>query len=345
MKPEFKTPSAPTGSRRQKVCLAASGGGHVRQLLDLKGAWSDQDYVFVTEDTILGRSLAQDHPVEFVSHYALGQARLGHPFRMLAGAVRNLVQSIGIVLRQRPDIVITTGAGAVFWVAVFARLLGARLVMIESFARFDHPSKFTRLTAPFATHKIVQAKPLLARWPDAALFDPLRIGGSDRPAKEPLIFATVGATLPFPRLVDAIVALKASGRLPEQVIVQYGEAPPPPEVPGMEARRDIPFDEVQALLARADIVLCHGGTGSLITALRAGCRVIAMPRRFDLGEHYDDHQEEITSAFAVRGLIESLRDETDLEAAIERARKREPVIATTDHCRLVEHLRTILAEA
>lgn len=346
MKPERKIHPMPSGSRSPVICLAASGGGHVRQLLDLRNAWAGSDYFFVTEDTALGRSLAREHPVEFVTHYALGQARLGHPFRMIAGAIRNLFQSLAIVLRRRPDIVITTGAGAVFWVALFARISGARLVMIESFARFDRPSKFARLTAPFATHKVVQARPLLAWWPDAALFDPLRIDGTatDRRRKEALLFATVGATLPFPRLVDAIARLKASGMLPERVIVQYGDGAPPPAIPGLEARRDIPFDEIQSLLEKADIVLCHGGTGSLITALRAGCRVIAMPRRFDLGEHYDNHQEEITSAFAIRGLIESLRDEQELGAAITRARAREPVVATTDHSALVTHLQELMSE-
>src|SRR3546814_13248667 len=65
----------------------------------------------------------------------------------------------------------------------------------------------------------------------------------------------------------------------------------------------LPFAKVQKLLHDADIVVCHGGTGSLITALRAGCRVIAMPRLSERGEHYDNHQSEITEAFVARGLI------------------------------------------
>lgn len=344
-KSQQEIPFTASGAGRPlRLLLAASGGGHVRQLLDLAEVWRSHDYVFVTEDTALGRSLAKEHPVRFVAHYALGQARLGHPFKMLGGALRNFFQSLAIIRRVRPEVVLTTGAGAVFWVALLARLTGARLIMIESFARFDHPSKFTRMIARFATDKVVQAPPLLAYFPDARLFDPLRIISGARPDKDALILATVGATLPFPRMIDAIVALKAAGRLPEHVVVQYGDAAAPPAVPGLEAHASLGFGEIQQLLDRADIVLCHGGTGSLITALRAGCRVIAMPRRFDLGEHYDDHQEEITDAFAARGLIESVRDEADLAAAIDRARKREPVMATTDHSRLIAWLKRELDE-
>ena len=74
--------------RRRKICLAASGGGHVRQLLDLRPVWSEQDYFFVTEDTALGSALASDHPTHFVPHFAWGQAKLGAPFRMLGRAIR-----------------------------------------------------------------------------------------------------------------------------------------------------------------------------------------------------------------------------------------------------------------
>ncbi len=330
--------------RRLKLCLAASGGGHVRQLLDLEPAWRDQDYVFVTEDTALGRSLAEKHPVRFVSHYALGQARLGRTGAMLKSAAENLVQSARIVRQEQPDVVITTGAGAMYWTALAARARGAKLVLIDSFARFDAPSKFARGLKPFATETIVQSAALKSHWPEAKLFDPFRRLDGTPPPKQPLLFATVGATLGFPRLVNAVLKLKASGSLPERVILQVGDVDLPEDLPeGVEVHRSIPFDQVQAILNDAAFVICHGGTGSLITALRAGCRTIAMPRRFALGEHYDDHQEEITAAFAARGLVELALDADDLGDCIERARARPPVMATTDPAALIDYLKMRLS--
>jgi UDP-N-acetylglucosamine--N-acetylmuramyl-(pentapeptide) pyrophosphoryl-undecaprenol N-acetylglucosamine transferase len=336
--------AAPEPARRLRLCLAASGGGHVRQLLDLEPVWRDHDYFFVTEDTALGRSLAGRHPVRFVDHYALGQARLGRGMAMLRGAVRNLMQSFRIIMAERPDVVISTGAGAVFFSALIARMLGAKFILIDSFARFDQPSKFARVARPFATRTVVQSAPLKTIWPDAELFDPLRLMTEAPPPKQPLLFATVGATLGFPRLVESVLAMKRSGALPERVVLQVGtDGPLPDPVDGVEIVRTLEFDDVQALLQDADFVVCHGGTGSLITALRAGCRVVSMPRRFDLGEHYDDHQEEITAAFAARGLIQMARESEDLAPAIAAARARRPVLATTDPVALIAYLRATLA--
>ncbi|WP_010542641.1 beta-1,4-glucuronosyltransferase WelK [Sphingomonas elodea] len=339
------TEAAHTTGKRLKMCLAASGGGHLRQILDLESVWREHDYFFVTEDTALGRSLAEKHPVELVGHYALGQARLGHPFKMLGGALRNLRQSLAIVRRHKPDVVISTGAGAVYFTALFAKLFGAKFIHIESFARFDHPSAFGKMVKGIATISIVQSPALKQIWPDAELFDPFRMLDTPRPPKQALTFATVGATLPFPRLVQAVLDLKRAGGLPGKLILQYGDqALTDPGIPDVEIRPTIPFDELQLMLRDADIVICHGGTGSLVTALRAGCRVIAFPRRFDLGEHYDDHQEEIAQTFADRGLLQAVRDERELGAAVAAAKATEPRLATTDHTALAARLRTLLAE-
>lgn len=332
-------------ARPFRMCLAASGGGHLRQILDLEAIWKQHDYFFVTEDTALGRSLAEKHEVHLVDHYALGQAKLGHPLKMIGGALRNLFRSISIVGRKRPDIVITTGAGAVFFVALFAKLFGAKIVHIESFARFDHPSAFGRMMAPFATVKIVQSPALKAHWPDAELFDPFRLLDGERPAKKDLTFATVGATLPFPRLVEAVLDLKRAGGLEGALILQYGDQKlSAPDLPDVELHDSIGFDRVQEILRDADMVICHGGTGSLVTALRAGCRVIAFPRRHDLGEHYDDHQEEIAQTFADRGLLQIVRDETRLGEAIAAAKAATPVMATTDHTALIAYLQQLIGK-
>ncbi|MGH7023404.1 MAG: beta-1,4-glucuronosyltransferase WelK [Caulobacteraceae bacterium] len=334
--PEF----AAVAARRPRVCLAASGGGHLRQLIDLAPAWSEFDHFFITEDTALGRSL--QGRVHFIPHFALGQGRLGHPLRMLIGAVRNLFQSAGIILKERPDVVISTGAGSAFFAVLFARLTGARVVIIESFARFKGLSAFARAASPLAHHRIVQSPALKAHWPDAEVFDPLRVLEAPIPAKAPLLFVTVGATLPFPRLVEALAALKARGAIAEDVVIQRGVGAPAPE--GVTSFETAPFADMLEIMKRARIVACHGGTGSLITALREGCHVIAMPRGFAEGEHYDDHQSEIAEAFRDRGLIQVARTEAELLAALRAIPNRAPVVATSDYSSLSAHLRSLIAD-
>lgn len=323
-----------------RICLAGSGGGHVRQLLDLEPFWTESDCFFVTEDTALGRSIAENHDTCFVPHVALGQARLGAPFRMLGAAVRNMMRSAAIVFRKRPDIIVTTGAGSVFFTVFWGRLTGAKVIAIDSFARFTGPSAFARMVGPLAHIRIAQSAEAARQW-GALCFDPFRLLEEERPEKEALLFATVGATLPFDRLTQMVAQAKSSGDIPENVLAQVGTGGIRPE--GMESVETLSFDAMKQMLRDADIVVCHGGTGSLITALREGCRVIAVPRQFDRGEHYDDHQSEITRAFAERGLIGVVERDEDFGAALQAARAREPVAATTDPSELIAYLNNLVA--
>lgn len=325
------------------LCLAASGGGHVRQILDLEPLWGGENHVFVTEDTALGRSIAKDHPCEYVSHVALGQAKLGAPFRMAWAAVRNCVESLKIIMKHRPYAVITTGAGSMFFTIAWARLFGARIILVDSFARFDRPSAFARIGGPLAHLRIAQAEASGKQWPGSVVFDPFRTLDTPRPAKKPLLFATVGATLKFDRLVKLVAGAREAGLLDGyDIIIQTGEGGFKPD--GIECHETLPFERMKQILHEADIVVCHGGTGSLITALREGCRIIAVPRRFDRGEHYDDHQSEITGAFAERGLLQTADMDEEFARALEKARESEPICATTDPSALIAYLKEYLAK-
>ena len=309
----------------------------MRQLLDLEPLWSQHDSFFVTEDSALGHSIAQTQETYFVPHVALGQAKLGKTLDMLKGAFVSLRRSWQIVRQTRPDIVLTTGAGSMALVVLWARLFGARIALIDSFARFERPSAFAKLIGPFAHIRIAQAAKLAENWKGAVAFDPFRTLDGPRPPKESLLFGTVGATLAFPRLVELVTGAHRDGVIAERVVLQVGTGA---EVDheGVEWSETYSFEDIQEMLARSDYVVCHGGTGSLITALRAGCRVIAVPRRYELGEHYDNHQAEITENFRKRGLIEVADTPEEFALAMERLRQREPIRATTDYSALMAYL-------
>lgn len=327
------------------LCLAASGGGHVRQLLDLKPFWEDFDHFLVTEDTALGRSLEKTAPTEFIPHFAIGQSRLGNTFDMLSAAARSLWQSLRIVQRRRPDLVLTTGAGSQIFIVLWAKLFGAKVVLVDSFARFRAPSTFARLAAPFADYVFAQSEEAANALPGARAVNPLKPISDIGEAKEDLVFATVGATLPFKRLCDMVAQAKAEGLLPQEVILQTGtKAEPVPACEGMTIVETLPFDEIQDILTRAQLVICHGGTGSILTALRKNCHVIVVPRRFELGEHYDNHQAEITESFRDRGLLQQADDVEELRARLEALPEREVMPVTTDYSELMGELDAIVEQ-
>lgn len=333
---------APVSPRRLNICLAGSGGGHVRQLLDLEPVWSKHDYFFVTEDLALGQTVSGRHRTYFLPHYAFGQIKLGGALAPLWNAAVSFVKSAGIIMRERPDVLISEGAGAMYFAVLWARLFGARIIILESFARFEAPSLFGRLASPLAHHMIAYAEPLRAFYPNAKIFEPVRVLDEAPPAKQDMVFVTVGATLPFDRMVRMAAQAQQDGNIPERLLIQTGVGGAAPE--GTEVVESLPFDQVQQILDHASVVICHGGTGSLITALSKGCHVIATPRLAALGEHYDDHQAEITEAFARRGLIQVANTVDELKAALAAARTRPRVVATSDPTEMIACIDGLIDE-
>lgn len=72
------------------------------------------------------------------------------------------------------------------------------------------------------------------------------------------------------------------------------------------------FEEMVNTMARADSVVCHAGVGTIMTALQNGHTPVVIPRQASHDEHVDDHQMEIASRFAERGLVRCVTTETDL---------------------------------
>lgn len=320
-----------------RVLMAASGGGHLRQVMDLEAFWSCHDTVIATEDTALARSLAEKHPCLFFAHFAFGQRHTDGWRALAVAAARNLRDSWRIVRQTKPDVIVSTGAGSAFFSVLFGKLRGANIVVVDSFARFDAPSLFARLAHRLADHFVVQSAALVDVWKGAILADPFRVLDGPRPEKTATAVVTVGTVMPFDRLVEGVARLKNAGLLPEDVWAQVGEGGLEPD--GFACVPGAPFADMQARLARAELLFTHGGTGSLITGLQAGCRIVAMPRDPARNEHYDHHQFEIVEAFARRGLIQMATTADELPAAVARARKMEVTRATTDYSELIGLLK------
>lgn len=132
------------------------------------------------------------------------------------------------------------------------------------------------------------------------------------------IFAAVGTQkFPFDRLIDALD--EASRRAGFQVFVQYGNSKIPSSCDGSAFLDSTRYRE---MLAAADVAVVHGGVGTIRSALSLGAKVVAVPRRASYGEHVDDHQLEIISAFVAGGYIVPCYDMGQLVEAVEEAKHR-----------------------
>lgn len=78
-----------------------------------------------------------------------------------------MILSAYIAVREKSDVVITTGAGVVVFFCIFAKLLGAKLIFIESMANIEKPTLTARFLYPFANLFVVQWPDLLKYFPKA----------------------------------------------------------------------------------------------------------------------------------------------------------------------------------
>lgn len=125
-----------------------------------------------------------------------------------------------------------------------------------------------------------------------------------------MILVTIGTSDPFDRLLAAVARLPAG----EEVVAQCGNST---VRPGNARCVDfLAFDELTALVAEARVVVMHAGAGSVLTALAAGRRPIAVPRLRRYGEAVDDHQVEFGRSLAAAGLVTMVEDPDDLPRAI-----------------------------
>ena len=126
----------------------------------------------------------------------------------------------------------------------------------------------------------------------------------------------------FPRLLKQIDEEIKKGNIKEKVVVQAGCTKYESE--NMEIFDLIPSDEFDKLVARANLIITHGGAGSILTAIKNNKKVIAAARLKKYKEHTNDHQVQIVKEFAKDGYILELRDFNKLGKLIEKSKTFKP---------------------
>jgi UDP-N-acetylglucosamine:LPS N-acetylglucosamine transferase len=116
--------------RQQRVLAVASSGGHWVQLRRLRPAFEGHDVAYLTTDPGLG---SEAYPARF---YTVPDANRSNKLALAISALR----IAWVVLRERPDVVVSTGAAPGYLAIRFARLIGARTAWIDSVANVEELS-------------------------------------------------------------------------------------------------------------------------------------------------------------------------------------------------------------
>ena len=138
-----------------------------------------------------------------------------------------------------------------------------------------------------------------------------------------MIFVTLGTQdKKFPRLLQALDKAIEKGEIEEKVIVQAGNTKYESE--NMDIFDLISPYEFNKYIDDCDILITHGGVGSIITAVKKGKKVIAAARLQKYKEHVNDHQKQIIKEFEKEGYLLELKDFNQIGKTLNKAKKFKP---------------------
>lgn len=146
----------------KKIAFIASSGGHLEEISRLKAIESKFDNFLVTENS------------EFsIKNFGKKQYLLPQMNRKEITFWPKFIwlfgKAFGILRREKPDYIVTTGALVCYPFCVVGKLMGKKVIYIESFARVNNASLTGKLVYPLADLFIVQWEDMLEKYPKAVL--------------------------------------------------------------------------------------------------------------------------------------------------------------------------------
>ena len=141
-----------------KVCLVGSSGGHLTHLYMLKPFWQDKERFWVTFDKEDARSLLEGETM-YLCYYPSN--------RSIKALIINTWRAIKILRKERPDLIISSGAAPAVPFFYLGKLMGAKTVYIEVFDRIDKSTIAGKLVYPVTDRFIVQWEEMKQVYPKA----------------------------------------------------------------------------------------------------------------------------------------------------------------------------------
>ena len=141
-----------------KICLVGSSGGHLAHLNMLKPFWKDEERFWVTFDKDDARSILKDEKM-YSCHFPTN--------RNLKNLIKNTFLAIKVLKKEKPDVIISSGAAVAVPFFYIGKLFGAKTVYIEVFDRIDKPTVTGKLVDPVTDKFIVQWEEMKKVYPKA----------------------------------------------------------------------------------------------------------------------------------------------------------------------------------
>lgn len=126
-----------------------------------------------------------------------------------------------------------------------------------------------------------------------------------------MIFVVVGTQkFQLNRLLKQVDALIENEIIKEEVFAQIGHSDYCPK--HYKAVDFLPKNQFDSIVDKCDLLITHGGVGTIISGLNRNKKIIVYPRLAKYKEHIDDHQLEIATAFSEMGYVLLCKEIDDL---------------------------------
>lgn len=156
-----------------------------------------------------------------------------------------------------------------------------------------------------------------------------------------MIFVAVGTQkFQLNRLLKEIDNLIEKGVIKEDVFAQIGESDYFPQ--RYDYEKFINKEQFEEKISGCDILITHGGVGTIVAGLRNNKKVIVFPRLKKYEEHVDDHQMEIAEAFSQKNYVIKCEEAQELEDAISECRIRDFDAYESQRSLMVSKIRQFL---
>lgn len=153
-----------------------------------------------------------------------------------------------------------------------------------------------------------------------------------------MIFVTLGTQdKSFKRLLEAIQKQIDLGNIKDKVIVQAGCTKFKSNE--MDIFSLVSMDEFNEYMKKCDLLITHGGVGSIIDGLKNNKKVIAAARLKEFGEHTNDHQLQIINTFSANGYVLNLEDFDKLGDLYEKSKTFKPKKFVSNNQNFVSKIR------
>ena len=130
-----------------KVCFVTSSGGHLTHLMQLKEWWQDKDRFWVTFNKEDSRSILENEK-KYWCHFPTN--------RNIKNLIKNTFLAIKILKKEKPDLIISTGAAPAIPFFYLGKLFGSKVVYIEVYDRIDKPTITGKIVYPISDLFILQ---------------------------------------------------------------------------------------------------------------------------------------------------------------------------------------------